>query len=257
MARPRDVWRYRELLANLIRTDLKVKYRGSVLGFAWSLLNPLLTMLVYVIAFRYVMRIDLENYSLFLLTGLLPWIFFSSSLLAASTCILDGASLLQKVYFPREVFPFSTVLFFFVQFLLALAAFAPLCLVLKADFAAVNLLYLGIAALLLVFTAGAGLMLSALTVFYRDVRHFVQVGVTLLFWLTPIVYPFEMVPAAARPWFLLNPLVLFVEAFHDVLFWNRAPGPEVLGGITLWAGVALVAGWTLFARLELRFAEEA
>jgi ABC-type polysaccharide/polyol phosphate export permease len=249
-------WRYRELVANLARVNLLLKYRGSVLGLLWSLLNPLLMIAIYSVAFKYIMRIQLENYTFFLLVGLLPWSFFASSVVASTGCVIGSAGLLKKVYFPREVFPLSSVAFFFVQFLLSLLAFIPFVILWKGQFQAVNLLYVPLMLLLLLFSVGLSLALSALTVLYRDLQHFTEVGMTALFWLSPVIYNMELIPGRFRPWFQLNPMVLFMASFHDVLYWDQWPDPRVILPLTVWTLGAVALGAFLFRRIDARFAEE-
>src|SRR5262249_28770257 len=124
-----DVLRYRGLIKNLVYKDLKLKYRGSILGVAWSLLNPLLLIRGYPVAFKKVLRVEQHDYPYFLLVGLLPWNFFSGALLASTGAVIGNANLIRKVYFPREILPIATVLFGFAQFLLALAVFLPALLI--------------------------------------------------------------------------------------------------------------------------------
>jgi ABC-type polysaccharide/polyol phosphate export permease len=250
------LWRFRGLVRNLTHVHLLVKYRGSVLGFLWSLLNPLMMMAIYSIAFRYIMRIQLDRYTFFLLVGLLPWTFFATASVASTLCVITNGSLLTKVQLPREVFPLSTVSFYFVQFLLAMLVFGPFVLIWKTELLWMNALYLAVVGLFLVFTLGVCLALSALTVLYRDVQHFTEVGVMLFFWLTPIVYNFEMVPAEMKPWFLANPLTLFMNSFHDLLYWDRMPPIPTLVGIVAWTVGAMTMGWAVFRRIEPRMAEE-
>ena len=249
-------WRYRELVANLARVNLLLKYRGSVLGILWSLLNPLLMIAIYSLAFKYIMRIQLENYTFFLLVGLLPWSFFSSSVVASTGCVIGSAGLLKKVYFPREVFPLSSVAFFFVQFLLSLLVFIPFVILWKGQFQAVNLLYVPLMLLLLLFSVGLSLALSALTVLYRDLQHFTEVGMTALFWLSPVIYNMELIPGRFRSWFQLNPMVLFMASFHDVLYWDQWPDPRVILPLIVWTLGSIALGAFVFRRIDARFAEE-
>ena len=256
IARLKQVWEYRELVRNLTRVKLLVKYRGSVLGLAWSLVNPLLMMFIYLIAFKYIMRLELENYTYFLLIGLLPWAFFASSVTGSTTCVIDNGSLLKKVKLPREVFPVADVAFNFVQFVLALVVFLPFALFWKDELHWFHALVPAVLLMFLFFTLGASLAFSALTVLYRDVRHFTEIGVALLFWLTPIIYNYEMIPEAMRSWFLLNPITLFMNCLHDLLYWDRLPPSATLVGIVAWPAVALALGSITFLRIEPRMAEQ-
>lgn len=263
LERVKRAWRYRELVRNLTRVNLLVKYRGSVLGMLWSLVNPLLLMLIYSIAFRFIMRVGLENYELFLLSGLLPWTFFALSTSASSTCVIFNGALLKKVHIPHEVFPLSTVAFHFTQLALSLAVFVPFAMLIGGEASWISLSYLLVLALFLLFTMGVSLAVSALTVRYRDVQHFTEVGLALIFWLTPVVYNFELIPDVelfagidARTLFLVNPLTLFMNSFHDALYWNRMPDGAVLGALSAWTALALAVGSSIFRRIAPTMAEE-
>jgi len=250
------LFRYRALVYNLAQKDLKLKYRDSVLGVAWSLLNPLLTLAVYTFAFHTVLRVQMEHYAFFLLVSLLPWNFFSSSLLASTGSIFQNAQLIRKVYFPREVLPVATVLFGFAQLLLALAVFLPL-LALTSTLPVRWTFALAIPLLLLhlVFTVGLALVLAPLTALFRDVAHLTEVALLLLFWVTPVVYPVSMVPLRLQGLLEASPLAAFTIAYQDVLFFARVPDRTVLLTILVATAVSLLVGLLVFRRLSPAFAE--
>lgn len=250
------IWQYRELLKNLIVKELKLKYRGSFLGFFWSLLNPLVMIIVYSIAFKYILRIQLENYTVFLITGLLPWIFFSAATMASTEAVLSNGNLVKKIRFPREILPLATVLFNFIQFLLALAVFFPALIFLNAKFTLALTAYPAILLLHLAFTIGVALLLSALTVFYQDVKHLTEVGLMILFWMTPILYYISMVPERVRWLFQLNPMTSYITAYQDIIYWGRWPAWEAWLLGAFWAAAALGLGAWVFRRFNPRFAEE-
>src|SRR5215470_11858140 len=209
---------YHELIWNLVTKDLKLKYRGSALGFLWSFANPLLLILVYGFVFGHILKAGPHNFAFFLMVGILPWNFFSQSLLMATGAILNNGSLIRKVALPTEVFPVATVLFNLVQFLLALALFFPMALFFfKVSLAWSWLMFLPLLALHVLFTLGLAFLLAAATVFYRDVHHFTEILLTLVFWLTPIVYTLEVVPASLKTVLYLNPMSYFILAYQDVL----------------------------------------
>jgi ABC-type polysaccharide/polyol phosphate export permease len=249
--------RYRTLVRNLVFKDLKLKYRDSVLGVVWSLLNPLLMLLVYTLAFKSILRVPMENYPFFLLAGLLPWNFFASSLTASTQAIVRDGGLIRKVYFPREVLPIATVLFTFSQLLLALAVFVPALLWVsggRLNWPAV--LVVPVLLLHLLFTLGIGFILALSTVFFRDVAHLTEVAVILLFWLTPIIYPVTMAPAQLQGFFKLSPLAAFATMYQDVLFWGRLPEGLVASTGLGWTVAALLGGHALFRRFSGNLAEE-
>jgi len=252
-----DLWRYRGLVWQLVLQDLRLKYRNSALGLAWSLLHPLLMLVVYTFAFRVVLRVPTENYAYFVLTGFLPWGFFTGALLASTQAITGNGSLLRAVPFPPEVLPIASVLFAFAQFLAAFGVFVPaLALASGGGFHWTAALIVPVVALHLLFTTGLAMVLAATTVFFRDVRHLTEVGLLLLFWLTPVVYPVTMVPDAVRPYVHLNPAAAFVVAYQDALFWGRPPEAIAVVVMVSVSLLALAGGQTCFRRLRPRLAEE-
>ena len=171
----REIFKFKNLTYNLVSRDLKVKYKGSILGFFWSLLNPLAMLIVYTVAFKYIIRIRVENFPLFFLCGFLPWTFLSLSLSMAVSSIKDNANLVKKVYFPREILPLSIVLSNLVQFLLTFIILIPALLLFKIKLG-LPLLYLPLIIIFhLAFTLGLSLFLSALNVFFSDIRHLLEI----------------------------------------------------------------------------------
>ena len=247
---------YKELLRNLVAKELKVKYRGSALGFLWSLLHPLLLIVVYALAFRFILRIPLENFPLFLVIGVLHWGFFSSSTIAATEAILGNANLIRQIYFPRMILPLSVVSFQLLQLLFAMVVFFVVYIPLGGQLWWGLCLYPLLLVLQGLFVVGVALGISALTVFYRDLKHLAEVGLMLLFWLTPIVYNFTMIPETAQLWFRLNPMVPFVISYHDIFYLHEMPSFGNWALMVFWAWMALWVGYLLFRRREDRFAEE-
>lgn len=250
------VWHYRELLKNLIVKELKVKYRGSFLGFLWSLLNPLMMIIVYSIAFKYILRIQLENYTVFLITGLLPWSFFGTTAMASTEAVIANGNLLKKIHFPREILPLSTVLFSFIQFLLALIVFFPALYLLQAKLGWPLLAYPVVLLLNLVFITGIALLLSTLTVFYRDLKHLTEVTLMALFWITPILYDISMIPERVRWLFKLNPLTAYITSYQKIIYFGGWPSWRMWLSGLVWAVATLALGYWVFRRNEPRFAEE-
>jgi ABC-type polysaccharide/polyol phosphate export permease len=245
------------LLINLVAKDLKLKYRGSLLGVAWSLLNPLLLLGVYTLAFKYVMRVQMPHYAYFLMSGLLPWTFFAGALQGATGSIVQNGALIRKVRFPHEALPVATVLFNLVQLLLALTAFLPaMILAYRVAVPWTMALVLPLLFLHLCFTCGLALLLSALSTRFRDVTHLTEVALVLLFWITPVVYPLSMAPGRLAGVLGFSPFAAFAVAYQDLLFWGRVPEPRVL--LTLGAGtlVALTLGQAVFRSRSPTFAEE-
>jgi len=251
------LYRYREFIRNLVLKDLKLKYRDSVLGFLWSLMNPLLLILVYGFVFGHLFRGGLSDLPYFLMVGILPWNFFAQSLMMATGSILDNGNLIRKVALPMEVFPIATVLFNLAQYVLALLVFFPMALLFfKVSVAWSWILFVPILALHILFTVGVCLMASTATVFYRDVRHFVEILLMLLFWLTPVVYDIRAAAAPLRSALYMNPLSYFILSYQEVLYYNAYLSLSRLGTIIALTACSLAVGCLLFVKCKKRFAEE-
>lgn len=272
----REVWQFREVIKNFVSQDLKVKYRRSFLGFFWSLLNPLLQMLVISVVFSTLFH-GVANYTLYVLSGLIPWTFFASTIDSCSMSIIASESMIKRQYFPKMVFPLSVVLQNLVTFVLSLfvllMAIGPFTgfritsalLILPYSFACIVCVAFGI-----------GMVGSVLTVYFRDFQHLISVFMSMWFYLTPIIYPIEAKeppPAAAvtaaspsvqpqpmvdrgpipqkyRFYFKLNPLYSVVEMFHRPIFNATLPTNSELAVATGTAAVCLLAGLFVFRRYE-------
>ena len=253
-----SLFRYRELIRNLVLKDLKLKYRDSVLGFLWSLANPLLLILVYSFVFSHILRGGPPNFAYFLMVGILPWNFFAQSLTMSTGSILDNGNLIRKVALPMEVFPVATVLFNLAQFLFAMVVFFPMAwLFFKVPVGWSWINFLPVLALQILFTLGLCFFISAATVFYRDVRHFTEIFLMLFFWLTPIIYDVQSAPATLKKVLYMNPFSYFILGYQDALYRNTFSSLEQWLAITSLAIVSVAAGYTLFMVCKARFAEEA
>lgn len=246
---------YRGLIRGLVQRDLTVKYKGSLLGVAWSLLHPLVMVAVYTLAFRYVVRVPIERFPLFLLSGLLPWMYFTSALVAATSSIADNGTLVRKVAFPRAVLPLAAVASALVQFILMYTVLVPTALVMGAGLSPTWLALLPVVVLQTIFTAGLGLLMATAYVFLRDARHLLDVAIQVWFWLTPIVYAVSMAPEALRRWLRFNPMLHFVTAYQGIVTEHAVPSLGTFALLTVLAAVSLALGWTVFGRAQKRFAE--
>lgn len=252
-----SVFRYRELIRNLVLKDLKLKYRDSVLGFLWSLANPLLLILVYSFVFGHLFTGGPANLVYFLMVGILPWNFFAQSLMMSTGSILDNGNLIRKVALPMEVFPVATVLFSLAQYLLALIVFFPMALLFfKVSVAWSWLAFVPILVLQILFTVGMCFIVSTATVFYRDVRHFTEILLMLLFWLTPIIYDIRTVSDSLKTVLYMNPLSYFILAYQDVLYRNVFLSLDRLIVLLILTFLSLGLGYSLFLICKVRFAEE-
>jgi len=254
-----ELFRFRQLIALLVVRELKVRYKRSVFGLLWTMLNPLLLMVVYAIVFTTIMPAAQHNFAIFLLSGLLPWLFFATAVLQGLTSILTNQELIRKVRLPQAVFPLSVVGSNLVNFALSLVPLFVMMAALKQPFTPA-LLFLPVAMLLLtVFTSGVTLLFSTFTVFFRDVRHLAEVALQMLMYLTPVLYDLRILGEHHEWWFRgfrlflrLNPLSYLVPLVRDPVYFGRLPPLAMLGGATAWALVALAAGFAIFQRLAPR-----
>jgi len=262
LANLRQLFRYRALISSLVARELKARYRGSVLGFFWSFVNPLLLLVIYTVVFTVVLPgvhpPELEPYAVFMFCGILPWTWFSSSLLESSNVLVAGGNLIKKVLFPAEVLPIVTVLAGLVHFCLGLPILAAFLIYYRVPVTPTDLLWLPlIVAIQLVLTVGLALLVSALTVHFRDVRDLLANLLTLWFFATPIIYPITQAPERVRRLLNLNPFTHLVIAYQEVLFKS---GPFMQSNRLLAVGAAslvvLLFGYFVFDRLRDTLAEE-
>jgi ABC-type polysaccharide/polyol phosphate export permease len=261
-----DVVRYRELFGSLFRRDLRAKYKGSVLGLAWSLAHPLVLMAVYLVVFSVLWKAtatDFDHYWLFLLCGLPVWVFFATSLQSASRSLLENANLIRKVRFPRQLVPLSVVATQVVAFAVMLASVLVLSIWFLPGSRGTVWLSLPVAALVVCFVAGVALAVASANAVFRDVEHVIQALLLPWFFLTPILYRVEDLPGAdTHPWLadLIqwgNPLTPPVEALRTPLFYGDAPSAGVVVYLVVETLVALAVGALVFSRVDDRIAAEA
>jgi ABC-type polysaccharide/polyol phosphate export permease len=246
-----QTWAYRHLLFNLVAKDLKLKYQRSVLGFSWSLLNPLIMTAVYTVAFTYILKVSTPRFVLYLLSGLLAWTFFAGAIAGATDAISGGAALLRSVVFPRVVLPFATVLFWLIQYLLTIVMFLPVMMVVYGVALEPRMLLFPVFVVLQVLCiAGLSLALSTAAASFRDVRHLVDVGLSILFWATPILYEMTMVPEELRQLALLGPMTPFVRAYQDIFYYGVVPDLAVWLVAIVYAIGAFVCGLSVFLAFE-------
>lgn len=250
-----ELYRYREMFLGLVSREVRARYKGSAMGFLWSLLNPLMLLTIYSLVFAIYMRIGVDNYALFLFCGLLPWTWFSTSIQNATTSITTNAGLIKKVYFPHELLPLinvTTNLVNYVFSLPVLLAFMPFVGVPLTW----HLLYLPlIIAVQYLLTLGIALLLCTLNAFYRDVEQLLNPLMMAWFYVTPVIYPEEMIPAGFKFIFFLNPMAPLMGAYHDIFYYGRSPEPmHLLYSLGLGA-LLFVIGYAYFYRRKFSFAE--
>lgn len=253
----RELWEYREMIISLVKRDLKGRYKGSVLGFFWMFLNPLLQLAVYTVVFSTIMRMGIDKFYLFLFVALVPWIFFSTCLSVGPTVIFLQQDMVKKIYFPREVLPLSFTISQFVNMLLSFIVIFIVILFSSVLINPVALLYLPLV-MLIEFVLGLGVtyLVSALNVYFRDLEHILGIVSMAWMYLTPIFYPMEMVPEQYMQLFYLNPMTSITIAYRDILYNGCVPQMGTLANAAVLGCVVLAAGQIVFSRLQKHFVEE-
>lgn len=263
----REVVRYRELIRNLVMRELKARYKNSLLGFFWTLLNPLAMMFVFTIVFTVMMpNTQTPKFPLFFLCGYLPWQFFSAALLTSTPTIIANSGLVKKVYFPREVLPISTVVANLVSFLMALVILFGMLFVTRTPLSPYIWLLPLVIFIQVCFVLGVAFVLCTLNVFYRDTAMILDVAIQAWFFLTPIFYPIDILPRSLnvlgvtlnvhRLMYILNPMASLIATYRDLLYWSSRTNLDFLLRTAVTSFVVLGIGYWFFLRYSFRFGEE-
>lgn len=257
MQRLKELYQYREMVFSLVRRDLRGRYKASLLGFLWTFINPLCQILVYSFVFSMIMRTGIEQFYVYLISGMIPWIFFSSAVSGGTMCIKNQSEMVKKIYFPREVLPISFVTSAFINMLFCFIMIFLVVGVSGRGFNVVALLFLPLVMIVeYVMALGFTMIVSGLTVYFRDMEHIVSVIMMAWIYLTPIMYTVEMVPEKLRGVYLINPMTPVVQAYQQILYYKQIPEMGTLGLAALFALIILVIGVIAFRKLERNFAEE-
>jgi lipopolysaccharide transport system permease protein len=257
---------YRDLLRNLVARDLKVRYKNSVLGIVWSLLNPLGMMLVFTVVFTILIpNNSIERFPIFLLCGLLPWNWFSGSVVGSIYSVVGSSALVKKVYFPREILPISTVLSNLVHFLIALIVLFGMMIATGTPLTVWALILPLLVAIQLIFTLGLAFFLSAINVYYRDVAQIMDVLMLAWFFLTPVFYSTDLIPQSKvifgidvpvqRLAYILNPMASLIASYRVILYNGAPPDIAFLLRTVITAVICLVLGYAFFMRFSRNFGE--
>ena len=252
----KELYQYRELLKTNVKKEIRGKYKGSWLGVLWTFLNPLLQLLVYSFVFPYILRVEVEHYTIFMMVALVPWTFFTTAIQIGSSSVIGEAGIIKKVYFPREIIPISVVISALVNFLITCIIMFLFILISGVGFTPYVLLFPVIVLIQTIFTLGFTFILSAITVYVQDIAHFVSIVLMLAFYATPIVYNGELLPPKFQWIIKLNPMAQVINAYRDILFYHKTPdynGIAILGLISL---AILFVGYEIFKKLKRNFAEE-
>ncbi|MEK3911531.1 ABC transporter permease [Paenibacillus sp. FSL H7-0331] len=256
MKKIKEIYQYRQMLESLVLTDLRTRYKGSFLGFFWTLINPLLMLVVYSIVFKYIVRVDIENYTSYLFVGLISWFLINQAITSSAGVVIRNAGLVKKIYFPKEILPLSVVLGGVVNYVFSLLVLFPILFFSKIQLGWPLLLFPVILIIYFVFTLALTLIFSSLNVYFRDLEHVLGILMMVWFYLTPIVFTTSMIPKEINFIFLYNPLRVIIESFHDIFFYNKFPDSTELTVVAILSVAMLYFGLLIFKHLSRRFAEE-
>lgn len=253
----KELWEYREMIISLTKRDLRSRYKGSVLGFLWMFLNPLLQLGVYTIVFSTIMRMGVDKFYLFMFVALVPWLFFSTCLSAGTTVIFSQQDMVKKIYFPRDVLPISFTVSQFINMLLSFIVIFVVVFISDVPINLIALCYLPLIMLIqFVLCLGITYLVSALSVYFRDLQHILGIVSMAWMYLTPVIYPVEMIPDSFVDLFYLNPMTSITIAYRDILYYARVPELGTLSNAVIMGIGILVVGKIVFSKLQRGFVEE-
>ncbi len=253
----KELYQYRELLKTNVKKDIRGKYKASFLGVLWSFINPLLQVLVYAIVFPYIMKVQTENYLVFLICGIIPWTWFTSCIAGGAGCITNNSNLIKKVYFPREILPISVVTSGMINFLISCIIIAIFVIGCGLGLSW-HLIFLPLVVLVqYIVSLAFAFIVSALNVYVRDTEYAVAFILNLAFYATPVLYSYEIFNGSVLIWlFKLNPMAHLINAYRDIFYVHEIPN---IGNLLIWLIIGLVllfGSYKIFKKLEKRFAEE-
>lgn len=252
----KNLYDYRELLKTSVRKEVRGKYKNSILGVFWSFLNPLLQIAVYALVFPLIMKSNETNYTVFICCGLIPWSFFSTAINRSSSTVIENANIIKKVYFPREILPISVVTSEMINFVISTVIILGFVLIYGLGFTKYVLLYPLILLVEYFLLIGISFIVSCVTVYVRDLQHFIGVFLQLMFYATPIAYASKVIPGNFQWIMKMNPMTYVIDAFRDIFYYQQMPDISSLIMVFLISLVICVCGYTIFKSLQKGFAEQ-
>jgi lipopolysaccharide transport system permease protein len=253
----RVLWQHRELVQSLTLRDVRSRYKQSVLGVAWALLQPLALMIIYTVVFSHIVKVDTGGtpYPVFSYVALLPWTFFAGGLIAGTECLVSNSNLITKIYFPREAFPISAVLGKTVDLGLGILVLVPLFVYYHIQMTLWVLMVVPVLLVMSCLLLGLAFIFSAINLFYRDIRHVMPLVTQMWMYMCPIIYQVSSVPKQFVGLYMLNPVATMMDTFRRVALDGVAPQWGYLGIATAVSLVTFVIGYRIFKKLEPAFAE--
>ena len=252
----KSLYQYRELLKTSISKDVRGKYKNSVLGIIWSFLNPLLQIAVYAIVFPLIMKSSLPNYTVFLCCGLIPWNFFSTAISRTSFTMIENGNIIKKVFFPREILPLSVVTSEAINFVISTIIILAFVLGYGMGISKFIIFYPLVLLIQYFLLIGISFIVSSVTVYFRDLQHFISIVLQLLFYATPIVYAPDSIPVNFQ-WILqYNPMTYIINGYRDIFYYQQIPDFVSLLMVLVGSLILCIIGYLIFNKLQKRFAEE-
>ena len=253
----KELYAYRQMIFSLVKKDLRGRYKGSVLGFLWTFINPLFQLIVYTMVFSFILKSNIERYYLYLFVALIPWIFFSSSITVGAASVVAQKDLVKKIYFPRMVIPISYVTSCFVNMLLCFIVIFAVIIITGVGVNFVALLTLPIIMIVeYILALGMALLTSAVTVYFRDLEHILGIIAMDWMYMTPIMYDKSIIPEKLQPVFNINPMTHVIECYRTVLYNKALPDLSSLLSALGLGMLFLLIGCLVFNKLQKHFAEE-
>ena len=252
----KELYEYRQLLKSNISKEVRGKYKGSFLGILWSFVNPLLMTLVYAIVFPFLLKSSQPHYTTFIVIAIIPWTWFTYTIMSGTNTFLVNAGIIKKVYFPREILPISVVTSQLVNFLISTIIILAFVLFSGMGISKYILFYPVILLIQYIFSIGVAFIVSSATVFLRDLEHLISIAMMMLFYATPIAYSADTIPANFSFIITLNPMAHILNAYRDIFYYQRMPELQTLAIIFAISVALFVVGYAIFNKLQKSFAEE-
>ena len=253
----RDLYNYRELLKSNVKKEIRGKYKGSFLGVLWSFINPLLQTIVYTVVFSIIMKNNtIDNYLIFVVTGIIPWSFFITTMTQGMTTITANAGIIKKVYFPREILPISVALSGLVNFFISCVIIIMFCIFSGVGISWHIILVPFIALLQFIFSLGMVFALSAINVYIQDMEYIVQFVLNMVFYATPILYQASDLPLTFQKILSLNPMTYIMVAYRDTFMYHMLPSVKTMFVLAIISVLICFVGYKIFKKLERKFAEQ-
>jgi lipopolysaccharide transport system permease protein len=257
LANMKELINQRELLYTWTRRDFRVRYSQSVLGVAWAILQPLALFIIFNIVFSVIVRVPTGNipYPVFSYTALLPWTFFANAISFAIPSLVNNMDLVSKIYFSREILPLSAILVSFIDYLIASSIYIVMLIIYRVEIGLTILYFPLILLIQIILIFGISLLGSAVMVFYRDIRFVIPLALQLWMYLSPIIYPIDLVPERFRTFYYLNPMAAILESYRRIILHQQAPDWTYLGIAAFVSVAILIFSFRFFKKAEKKFAD--